>query len=71
MPATPPATKATCHANATRRENGWINPVTVSNIPPVTDKLTDKECRQALRIGQGSPLVTSIALASFQLRKLN
>jgi hypothetical protein len=37
----------------------------------VTDKLTDKECRQAQRIGQGSPLVTSIALASMQLRKLN
>ena len=66
-----PKQTTSCHAKATRRENGWINPVATSNILPVTDELTDRECRQAQRIGQGSHLVTSIALASMQLRKLN
>jgi hypothetical protein len=37
----------------------------------VNDKITDRGCRQAHRIGQGSPLVTSIALASIQLRKMH
>jgi len=50
--------------------NLWISPVATGIIPVVTDQLTSRERRQVERLGQGSRLVESIAVASLSLRKL-